>query len=129
MIKKNHDELDRGRREAVKLGITMAERHVLMCVDRKTAKCASRKQMEYSWKHLKKRLKELQAGAKPGVFRTKTYCLGICMAGPILVVMPDGIWYGHCTTEVIDRIVQEHLIDGNIVAEYVLAHPPNCAIG
>ncbi|HYN88197.1 MAG TPA: hypothetical protein VER55_06690 [Ardenticatenaceae bacterium] len=53
------------------------------------------------------------------VKRGVTPCLGVCMAGPILVVYPEGTWYCHVTEEILERIVDEHLKGGQPVEEYV----------
>lgn len=56
----------------------------------------------------------------PGrVKRGETPCLGVCSGGPIVVVYPDGIWYGGVTPELLERIVVEHLRDGRVVEEAV----------
>ena len=78
---------------------------------------------------MKRRLQELKLDVpqpdRPScVFRTKANCLRVCTQGPILVVYPDGVWYRATTPEVIERIIQEHLLNNQIVQEYVfLTHP------
>ena len=56
----------------------------------------------------------------PGrVKRGETPCLGVCAGGPIVVVYPEGVWYAGVTPTLLERIVVEHLRDGNVVEEAV----------
>lgn len=119
-----HDpDLSAARRRGVKLGLSESDRMLLLCMDRKTAKCASAKQMSASWKFLKRRLKELGLHRRGGILRIKMGCVGICRGGPILLVSPDGTWYGQCSPKVIEQIIQRHLINGTVVEEFVIAQP------
>jgi (2Fe-2S) ferredoxin len=53
------------------------------------------------------------------VKRGETPCLGVCAAGPIVAVYPEGIWYAAVTSSLLERIVVEHLRDGRVVEEAV----------
>jgi (2Fe-2S) ferredoxin len=105
-----------------KIALHGAGRHVFLCVH---GDCAPKEDAEASWKYLKRRLREVGLSESVGgVLRTRVDCLRICQEGPIMVVYPDGTWYRRATPENIEKIIQQHLLNGRPVAELAFAEHP-----
>ena len=66
---------------------------------------------------LLKRFEELleQNGLTKEIKLVHTGCFGLCEAGPVVIVYPEGAFYSRVKVEDVDEIVSEHLIKGRIV--------------
>lgn len=137
------DHIGRKRLDAIATAISIGrlQRHVFLCAEQTTPRCSTHEESAEVWRYLKGRLKELGLSDAPpqwrgsvgdeeppvtepgigSVLRTKADCFRICEQGPIAVVYPEGTWYHSVDVAVMERIIDEHLIGGTPVAEYVFA--------
>jgi len=63
----------------------------------------------------------MQKGIIGTVQPIQTGCLGRCNAGPVMLVEPGHVMYAGLTKEKIDKIIDEHIIGGNVVEECVIS--------
>ena len=104
---------------------TLVSHHLLLCATPGKALCCPDPTMgQASWVTLKRLVRELglEDPARPQgvVWRTKADCLRVCAEGPILLIWPDGITYGAVTPERIERILQQHVLGGRPVLEWIV---------
>ena len=101
------------------------KRHLLVCVG---PRCTEEGESEELFSMLAEKFKAV--GIDSGemrVKRTRTSCFATCKSGPIICVQPDGIWYYNVTEANLDRIIQQHFVDGVPVEDLIYHRGPVCA--
>lgn len=101
-----------------KAGLT-PERHIFLC----TGPNCEPDIADRTWRCLGRQFKALEEQGHQ-FHRTEVKCLRLCRSGPIALVYPEGTYYHDVTSEVATRIVEEHLLGGNVVQENAFAQVP-----
>ena len=115
-IKKEKEELVMVRKVVKEKGEELAKntgyrKQVLVCGGTGCTSSGSKKVLAA----LEKALKE--NGIEEEIHVVRTGCFGLCSLGPIMIVYPEGSFYAQATPEGVERIVKEHLKEGNVVKE------------
>ena len=93
------------------------KRHMLVCVG---PRCTEDGESQTLFESLGEKFKA--AGIDQGLLRvkrTRTHCFATCKSGPILCIQPDGIWYYNVTEANLDRIIKQHLVQGEPVEDLI----------
>lgn len=96
--------------------ITEVKRHLFLC---NGGTCANKGADEATAK-IRACLQD--EGLDTEVHTTKTYCNGRCNDGPVVVVMPEGTWYKQMTADKAQKFVQQQLVKGQEIPDWVLYH-------
>ena len=118
------EELKPLKELAEKLLIGHYARHVFLCTGES---CSAPGVGEAAWEVLKRELKERNLSLATGpdaCYRTKVGCLRVCTGGPILLVYPEGTYYGGMTAERIPEFVRKHLVEGEPIEGRIFARNP-----
>lgn len=108
--------------EIIKPKMMEYRRHLLVCVGER---CTENSAGQSLYDQLKDKFKQssLNEGALR-VKRSRATCFGTCKSGPLICIQPDGVWYYDVTSEKLDRIINEHLLGGTPVADYIYHQGP-----
>ena len=87
-------------------GLKKIRKHVLVCEDKDCARGGGREAL----RELKRALKE--AGLRDEVLVTKVECFDLCEHAPVVVVYPEGVWYGGVGEQGAREIVERHVAGG-----------------
>jgi (2Fe-2S) ferredoxin len=103
--------------------LPLFERHVFICTNERDDSAARPSCGPQGGKNLKSAFKDAikDAGLKHRVRANDSGCLDQCEHGPVVVVYPEAVWYGHVRPRDVEEIVTEHLVAGRPVERLRLA--------
>ena len=115
-IKQEHEKIVQVREIVASEGEKLAKetgyrKQVLVCGGTGCTSSGSKKVLDALHKSLK------DNGLEDEILVVRTGCFGLCSLGPIMIVYPEGASYSQATPEGVQRIVKEHLKEGNIVKD------------
>jgi (2Fe-2S) ferredoxin len=95
-------------------GLKKIRTHILVCEHKDCLKRGGKE----SLRALKHALRE--SGSRERVLITKVDCLDQCDEGPVMVVYPEGVWYGGVDEACAREIAVKHLGEGNVAGCKIL---------
>lgn len=100
-------------------------KHIFICTNQKAPgkTCCANTGGEPFFDYLKKKLKKQGLHGDGKIRVSKSGCLGRCRLGPCMVVYPEGVWYTYRTTDDMDEIIEQHLLQGNQVEHLLIDQP------
>lgn len=106
----------------IKPSMPAYERYVFVCTGKN---CTQDGEGSALYELLKRKLKQDQRFAGLcKIKRSQVHCFGVCNGGPLLCVQPDGVWYYAVDEQKLDVIIDQHLIAGKPVLEWVFHQGP-----
>jgi (2Fe-2S) ferredoxin len=93
--------------------------HLFFCLNTRTdgrKSCGGYSESLYHY--AKERIRAL--GLKPQVRVSQSGCLGRCQVGPSLVIYPEGVWYQVTSIDIVEEIIQEHILGGKKLEKWLM---------
>jgi (2Fe-2S) ferredoxin len=99
------------------------EKHLFICTNERDKSASRPSCLPAGSKKLKSAFKDAikGAGLKHQIRANESGCLDQCEHGPVVVVYPDGVWYGFVKPSDVDEIVTQHLVQGRPVERLRIA--------
>lgn len=93
----------------------------LFCVNERSGgrKCCAKEGADALRKYAKACVAPLREEGMPVKVR-KSDCLGYCSRGPVIKVLPDGVFYSYANAKDIDAILKAHLETGSVVKRLLI---------
>ena len=107
------------KRKLKEKGGLTPERHIFLC----TGPNCEPDIAAQTWRCLGQQFRKLEEQGHQ-FHRTEVKCLKLCRSGPIALVYPEGTYYDNVTPEACLRIVEEHMVNGNVVQDLAFAQAP-----